>query len=160
MRILFLFIFGFSYVFSQTTLVEPAEYARKYDYKDPYNELTDAGTPKTVKPVKKQIKTEAGIPVVEKLYSPAIARLLSLLKSDVANQKVYQVQIYSHSNKQKVLQTQKFAKQLYPDYQFKIVFERPLFKLRAYPFYSYEEADRAKNKMREKYSGAFIVSPK
>ncbi len=159
MKVFSLFLLTLSYVFAQTTLVDPAEYARKYDYKDPYQNL-EAPSTNVASSSRKTIKIQAGTPQVKKIYSPAIVHTLSLLKSSEANKKIYQVQIYSHSNKSKVLQTKSYAIKLYPDYQFKIVFERPLFKLRAYPFYSYEQAERAKNKMRKHYSGAFIVSPK
>ncbi len=157
MKTIVFFIAFITFAVGQTTLIDPALYARKYSVEDPYKQLkVSFSSPIT----QKTIKTTPGTPKVQKIYPPAITRALMNYKNVKERTKVYAIQVYSHSDKQKVLNMKARAKAAYPQYNFIIVFERPFFKLRAIPFNSREDANKAKMELKKGFPGAFIVVPK
>jgi len=98
----------------QTTLIDPALYARKYKVNDPYTNLKN-NIPRNVQ-TQKKINTITGTPKVEKIYPKSISKAIINYKSSIEQNKVYFVQVYSNSDKNKVIEMKGRAKVAYPQY--------------------------------------------
>ena len=153
----FIFSFFISSILLGQTLIPPEQYARNFQDKDPFSALK--APEKKISTTKKH-SLKAGTPRVIRKYPQTVLLALQHYAKTPPHKSSYSLQLYSSANKEKAEQLKQQAKKLFPDYHFSVIFERPYFKLRAAPFFSRQEALKAKAELKKHFPGTFLIAPK
>lgn len=88
-----------------------------------------------------------------------IAKLLEY-KKDVNTIEFYKIQIFSNSNRSQAENARSDFRNSYGEFTTDLVYDTPNYKIQVGKFRTKLEADRALQKIKRKYSNAFIFKPK